>query len=60
VAPAGMFGEEPGLLPAAAVAAYDAAVPALTVETVAGTNHYTILFQEAAARRVAAAVTAPA
>lgn len=60
VAPAGMFGQEPGLLPAAAVAVYDAAVPALTVETVAGTNHYTILFQEAAARRVAAAVTAPA
>ena len=44
VAPAGMFGQEPGLLPAEAVAAYDAAVPALTVETVAGTNHYTILF----------------
>jgi pimeloyl-ACP methyl ester carboxylesterase len=60
VAPAGMFGQEPGLLPAAAVAAYDAAVPALSVETVADTNHYTILFQEAAARRVARAVTAGA
>lgn len=58
VAPAGMFGQEPGLLPATAVAAYDEAVPALTVETVAGTNHYTILFQEAAARRIAGAVTA--
>jgi lipase len=60
VAPAGMFGQEPGLLPAEAVAAYDAAVPALTTETVAGVNHYTILFQAAAARRVADALTAPA
>lgn len=58
VAPAGLFGRPPGMLPAAAVAAYDAAVPDLTVVTVADTNHYTILFQQAAARRVAAAVTA--
>ena len=58
VAPAGMFGQPPGLLPADAVAAYDAAVPALTVETVAGTNHYTILFRAEAARRVAEIVTA--
>jgi pimeloyl-ACP methyl ester carboxylesterase len=58
VAPAGMFGQEPGLLPAEAVAGYDAAVPALSVETVPDTNHYTVLFQEVAARRVAAAVTA--
>ena len=60
VAPAGMFGQPPGLLPADAVAAYDAAVPALTVETVAGTNHYTILFRAEAARRVAEIVTAEA
>jgi pimeloyl-ACP methyl ester carboxylesterase len=60
VAPAGMFGQEPGLLPAEAVAGYAATLPALTTETVAGVNHYTILFQEAAARRVAAAVTTPA
>ena len=57
VAPAGMFGRPPGLLPAEGVAACDEAVPELTVATVAGTNHYTILFQAAAARRVAAAVT---
>ena len=57
VAPAGLFGQPPGMLPADAVAAYDAAVPELTVSTVADTNHYTILFQAAAARRVAAAVT---
>ena len=30
VAPAGMFGQEPGLLPAEAVAGYDVAVPALS------------------------------
>ncbi|GAB3786727.1 alpha/beta hydrolase [Nocardioides ungokensis] len=60
VAPAGMFGRPPGLLPADAVAAYDAAVPALTVETVADTNHYTILFRAEAARRVAEIVTAEA
>ncbi len=59
VAPAGMFGEPPGLLPAEAVAAYDATVPALTVTTVAGTNHYTILFQQEAAESVARAVTGP-
>ncbi len=57
VAPLGMFGEAPGLLPAEAVAAYDAEVAALDVETLAGANHYTILFDPAAARRVAAAVT---
>jgi pimeloyl-ACP methyl ester carboxylesterase len=60
VAPAGMFGQPPGLLPADAVAAYDAAVPVLTVETVADTNHYTILFRAEAARRVAEIVTAEA
>jgi lipase len=56
VAPLGMFGQAPGLLPAAAVAAYDEAVEALTTETVPDANHYTILFDPAAARRVAAAV----
>ena len=57
VAPTGLFGHAPGMLPADAVAAYEAAVPELTVETVPDTNHYTILFQAAAARRVASAVT---
>lgn len=56
-APRGMFGEPPGLLPAAAVAAYDAEVAALEVSSVPGTNHYTILFDPAAARRVAEAIT---
>ena len=57
VARSGMFGQPPGLLPAEAVATYDAAVAPLHVETVAGTNHYTILFHARAAERVARAVT---
>ncbi|MGI8524268.1 MAG: alpha/beta hydrolase [Nocardioides sp.] len=58
VAPMGMFGEPPGLLPAEAVAAYGAEVANLSVETVPDVNHYTILFDPAAAARVAAAATA--
>jgi lipase len=52
-APLGMFGEAPGLLPAAAVEAYGEQVGRLTVETVPDVNHYTILFDPAAADRVA-------
>jgi lipase len=52
-APLGMFGEAPGLLPAAAVKAYGEQVGRLTVETVPDVNHYTILFDPAAADRVA-------
>jgi lipase len=55
VAPAGMFGDPPGLLPAESVAAYEE-VAHVRVETVPDTNHYTILFAPAAAERVAAAV----
>lgn len=57
VAPLGMFGEAPGLLPAAGVATYAEEVENLRVETVDGANHYTILFDPAAARQVARAVT---
>jgi hypothetical protein len=53
-----MFGPPPGLLPAEAVAEYDASVDALEVSSVTGTNHYTILFDPAAARQVAEAATA--
>jgi pimeloyl-ACP methyl ester carboxylesterase len=53
----GMFGQEPGLLPAAAVTAYDEQVDALTAETLPDVNHYTILFDPAAAARVAEAIT---
>ncbi|MBB6629254.1 alpha/beta hydrolase [Nocardioides sp. KIGAM211] len=57
VAPAGMFGQPPGLLPAEAVQRYDDELAGLRVETVPGTNHYTILFDPAAARRVAEEVS---
>lgn len=57
VAPKGMFGEPPGLLPADRVTAYAEQVPNLTVETVPDTNHYTILFDPTAARRVADVIT---
>jgi lipase len=56
-APKGMFGQEPGMLPADAVTAYDEQVDALTAEVVPDVNHYTILFDPAAAARVAAAIT---
>lgn len=56
-APRGMFDQPPGLLPAAVVGAYDAQVDLLTVETVPDVNHYTILFDEAAAARVAQVLT---
>ena len=52
-----MFGEAPGLLPAAAVSSYDEMVPGLETETVDGVNHYTILFDPAAVARVSAALT---
>ena len=52
-APLGMFGEAPGLLPAAAVRAYDEQLDQLTAETIPDVNHYTILFDPAAAARVA-------
>jgi lipase len=55
-APLGMFGEAPGLLPAAAVSAYDEQVDQLTAQTLPGVNHYTILFDPSAAARVAEAI----
>lgn len=55
-APLGMFGQAPGLLPAAAVRAYAEQVDLLTVETVPDVNHYTILFDPTAAARVAAVI----
>jgi lipase len=55
-APLGMFGEAPGLLPAAAVRAYAEQVDLLSVETIPDVNHYTILFDPAAAARVAAVI----
>jgi lipase len=57
-APLGMLGQAPGLLPADAVEAYAEQVEVLTTEVVPDANHYTILFDPAAAARVAAAMTA--
>jgi pimeloyl-ACP methyl ester carboxylesterase len=57
-APLGMFGEAPGLLPADAVSAYDEQLDQLTTETLAGVNHYTILFDPSAAARVAEVIAA--
>lgn len=54
-APYGMFGDPPGLLPEAGLAAYDA-LEGVEVEVVPQTNHYTIVFAPEAAARVAAAV----
>jgi len=48
-----MFGQAPGLLPAAAVQEYAEQVDRLTVETVPDVNHYTILFDPTSAARVA-------
>jgi lipase len=55
-APYGMFGEAPGLLPEAGLAAY-AGLEGVEVEVVPETNHYTIVFAPEAAARVAAAVS---
>jgi len=57
-APAGMFGQPPGLLPDEAVRHWQAEAPALRVSTVSGTNHYSILFAPHAAAAAAAALTA--
>jgi lipase len=57
-APKGMFGEPPGLLPPAALAAYDR-VPHVTVEVVPDVNHYTIAFAPESAARVAAVIADP-
>ena len=55
-APGGMFGDPPGLLPADAVRRYADEVDVLTAEEVPDVNHYTILFEDRAASRVAAAI----
>lgn len=57
-APKGMFGAEPGLLPATAVRAYDEELDHLSTETVPDVNHYTIVFEPAATRRLAEVITA--
>ena len=56
-APLGMLGQAPGLLPADAVQMYAEQVDVLTTEEVAEVNHYTIVFEPEAAKRVAEAIT---
>jgi lipase len=58
-APAGMFGQPPGLLPEELAAQWQAEVPALQVHTVPGVNHYTIVLAPQGAAAVAAQITAP-
>ena len=52
-APAGMFGQPPGMLPPELCAYWTAQAPMLTVETVPGANHYTILLDPGHAATVA-------
>jgi lipase len=53
-APAGMFGQPPGLLPDELVTYWHSQVPQLHVTTVPATNHYSILFSPHAAAGIAA------
>ncbi len=57
-APAGMFGQPPGLIPEELAARWQDAVPGLQVTTIPGTNHYTILMAPDAAAVIAAQLTA--
>jgi lipase len=57
-APAGMFGQPPGLLPEELVSYWQAQVPQLRVTTVPHTNHYSILFAPEAAASIAAQLAA--
>jgi lipase len=59
-APAGMFGQPPGLLPADLVAAWSERVPALRPQAVPEVNHYTIMFEREAAAVVSQAIRAAA
>ncbi len=52
-APRGMFGAEPGMLPEPIVRHWGSEAPALTVELVPDTNHYTILMKDSAASLIA-------
>ncbi len=57
-APAGMFGQPPGLLPDDLAGYWQAEVPQLRVTTVPETNHYSILFSPDAAASIAAQLAA--
>ena len=52
-APAGMFGQPPGMLPPELCEYWTAQAPMLTVESVPGSNHYTLLLDPGHAATVA-------
>ena len=56
-APAGMFGQPPGMLPPELCDIWTAQAPMLTVETVPGSNHYTIMLDPVHAATVARRLT---
>jgi len=56
-APAGMFGQPPGMLPLELCEAWAVQAPMLTVETVPGANHYTIMLDPGHAAIVARRLT---
>ena len=59
-APAGMFGQPPGLFPPEVVATWHERVPQLRPQLVPGANHYTIMFEREAAAAVSQAIRAAA
>jgi lipase len=56
-APAGLFGQPPGMLPTELCQAWQAQAPMVSLETLRGTNHYTIIFDPDAAATVAQRLT---
>ncbi len=57
-APAGMFGQPPGLLPDDVATYWQREVPELRVSTIPDTNHYSILFAPHGAAAIAAQLSA--
>jgi lipase len=56
-APAGMFGQPPGLLPDQLVSYWQGEIPRLRVITIPDTNHYSILFAPHAAAEIAGLIS---
>jgi hypothetical protein len=52
-APAGLLGQPPGVIADDQAAYWQARSPALAIQTIPETNHYTIVFSEAAAKAIA-------
>jgi lipase len=60
LAPKGMFGQPPGLLPAPAIADARRRRPDIPVETIAEANHYTLMFDPQFATTIARRISDPA